>query len=261
MRLAQEAAVLAAVLSSVIAQAAQGSPGRPSAPSATDVHIIVATPPAPNPSHEAARRIQGEQAAQEVIDEGVQIPHNEPPPRSLVQAEPTGADPVDLVVYYFILGMITLAGVGILYRYLSFRFSLDAPDEGPETEPPADGAAAAVPEAALGPRDPRRPVARPGRAAAPPASVPASERAAAPPVVAAVPQRRGVQQPASEEQLVGKAAQILSGRTDWMTVGGIAAALQTDEWTTSKVLESLTDSGQVQEAKAQNGQTVYRYNR
>jgi predicted transcriptional regulator len=61
--------------------------------------------------------------------------------------------------------------------------------------------------------------------------------------------------------LLGQAAKILSGRGDWMTVGGIAEALQADEWTTSKVLESLTDSGRVQEAKAQNGQTVYRYAR
>ena len=262
-------AVLAAVLSSVTAQAAKSSPARAAAPSATDVHMIAPGPPTPNAAHDAARRIAGEEAAQEVIDEGVQVPHNAPPPRSLVEAEPTAADPVDLVVYYFILGLITLAGVGILYRYLSFRFSLDTPPLESETEV-GDSAGAAAPaesDRALGQRDPRRPVARPAPPA--PAAVPAApapapapaQRPVAPPARAPAPQRRDAPQPPSDEQLVGKAAQILSGRTDWMTVGGIAAALQTDEWTTAKVLESLTDSGRVQEAKAQNGQTVYRYTR
>ncbi len=229
-------------------------------------HVIAEPPPSPNAAHVEAKRIQSELSAEEVVEEGQGPLRNAPPPRSLVPVETTPVDPLDLIVYYGILGLLTLAAVGILYRYLAFRFSLDMVPEVPDDE--AVGAANQVdlpsvePAGVLGARDPRRPVARPAQMAAPPREV----RAQAPPVLAAAAPKREPRPPApasppSEEQLLGQAAKILSGRSDWMTVGGIAEVLQADEWTTAKVLESLADSGRVQEAKAQNGQTVYRYAR
>jgi hypothetical protein len=54
---------------------------------------------------------------------------------------------------------------------------------------------------------------------------------------------------------------MLSGTDGWMTAGSIAKSLKADVETMANILDGLVDSGQLQEAKSQSGQTVYRYSR
>jgi hypothetical protein len=254
------AALATAILLPLTASAARG--GAP--PPANATHYVIASPPTGNDERDHQRLVDGEKAEQAAIEAGAeQTGPIAPLPPKFENAETPAEDPVDLFVFYGVLAALTLVGVAILYRYLAFRFSLDtAPDADfqevsppqpqaasvrmdPRPEQPKPAAPRAVPQLAPQARAPKI------EAAKPPASARQPERAAQP---AASP-------PASEDQLQGKASKMLSSTNDWMTVGGIAQALQADEWTTAKVLENLVDSGQVQEAKAQNGQTVYRYAR
>ncbi|HUB09301.1 MAG TPA: hypothetical protein VMB50_20015, partial [Myxococcales bacterium] len=65
--------------------------------------------------------------------------------------------------------------------------------------------------------------------------------------------------PPSADQLAAVAVHAMSGMGGWVTLDGVARAIAADTRMTAQVLESLVDAGRVQEAKAKDGQTVYRF--
>ncbi|MHB1843207.1 MAG: hypothetical protein ACYCWW_00050 [Deltaproteobacteria bacterium] len=64
---------------------------------------------------------------------------------------------------------------------------------------------------------------------------------------------------AEPEQLLGRAARVLADVDGgWVTSQGFASALRIDEQTSAQLLERLVDDGGAQEARTQDGRTVYR---
>ncbi|MHB8418909.1 MAG: hypothetical protein ACYDCL_12600 [Myxococcales bacterium] len=65
--------------------------------------------------------------------------------------------------------------------------------------------------------------------------------------------------PPTKEQLAANAAEAIRRAAGWVTIDGVAQAIAADERSTAQALEALVDAGRVQEAKAKDGRTVYRY--
>lgn len=261
-----QAALAAALLLSAGARADKYKP-----PPA-EAHLVLPTAPSRNLEHEHQRMLDSERSAQEVMDQDQQQVRGAPPP-NLDAPQEAPSDWSDLVIYYGILGLLVLVAVTILYRYLTFRFSLDMAPEGPELEAEVPSGPRPV---ARPPSMPPTPAARVGsdprlRApAAPPPAEPVSSPRLRPPAPAPAPAASSAPKPrpaapsrppAAAPSLLDQAVKLLSGSDRWVTAGGLAQALGADEGAVAKILDNLADSGQVQEAKAQDGQTVYRYTR
>ncbi len=152
------------------------------------------------------------------------------------------------IAYYGALLLLVAGAVLIVYRYLAFAWAFEETPElalghaGGEAEAARPVAAAA---AAVGtqPSDPRK------RRAPPP-----DEHPAEPPRRESPPARRAP----TADQLLASAAKVFDGSDLWMTAGQVADAIRADEASIGPLLERLVDEGRLQEARAGDGQTVYR---
>ncbi len=166
-------------------------------------------------------------------------PVGPPPQFGAVPTPPQPTESYDLIdqlVYYGGLFLLLIGAVALLYRRLVFMFSLEP-----------------TPELAVG--LPASEAPEPEPAARRSAPAPPPPRAPAP---AEPPRPRAAAQP-SPGELLSRAAQALSSlEGKWVTASGLAATLEVDEATGSRLLDRLVDEGHAQEARTQDGQTVYR---